>query len=887
MKRLLIGLLLILVAPAMAAQAQDKLKKLILFPFTVGSKDISASTGGELAGVLGSELSREGDMEIISGKPFEDVVHVKKVDINRIRRILSRMDAETAVWGDLTKLEDGYSLEVYALQNDKAGKPRFFTVNGKDMEDLVNRIKDLAVQISNVAVDRLKIGDIKIEGNKRIQRDAILNKLDVRPGSSFRKSGISDEIRDLYSMGYFDDVQIRAEETPKGEVDLYITLKERPSIKEIEIQGNKVFTKDNILDALTTKSFAVAGVEKIHKDIDKLKKMYEKEGYFQPKIDYELQEVSPNEAKLVFKIDEGSKSYLTELDFEGRKSIPEKDLKKVMNVKEKSWTWFLDESGTFTREKLDENRMRLMLYYLDNGFINVQVGNPEIDIKDGRVKVTYPIREGNRYQIRKVAVEGDLVIPEEKLIDVLVSKPHTWFKRSSVGEDLKAITKLYNNLGYAYADVEPRQKVNDKYDFVDLTYKINKGDRVSIERVDIAGNERTRDKVIRRNIDISEGDLYNADRFELTKSKLDSLEFFEAVKLKTSPGSRSDLMNVTVEVQEKKTGSLSAGLGYSSQDGAMGNVNLKERNLFGLGIIANVKTNLSGKKNSYEGSLTYPWLFDLPLSATMRGYRSAGREQNYTRESEGFGVTVGFPLYGLWSMTGGIGRDGTKLSGFENAFARSVVNYYKQYGSSPQKFTNFAENSLSLGFSRDTRDASVIPTSGAKLALGSRWTGFGGDVAFSNYFSEAVYYRRLFWKAIFKAKANGSMLQEFANDPIPFDRRINLGGISSIRGYRPGEIGPKDKYGNILGGDRSLYTNFEILFPILESLKLSGVVFADAGNAWNVSDSPWLKEVKAGYGAGIRWMSPMGPVRFEYGWKIAPNPGEEPGAFAFGMGQLF
>ena len=268
-----------------------------------------------------------------------------------------------------------------------------------------------------------------------------------------------------------------------------------------------------------------------------------------------------------------------------------------MNVKEKSWFWFVDDSGTFTREKLEENRMRLMLYYMDNGFINVQVGEPEVDIQDGRTKVTYPIREGERFQVRKVDVAGDLVIPKEKLLAALELQPKTWFKRSLVGEDIKAITRLYNNLGFAYVDVEPRQVANEKYDFVDMTYKITKGDRVSIQRVAVAGNERTRDKVIRRSLDIGEGDLYNSDRFESTKSKLEALDF-EAVKLRTSPGSRADLMNVTVEVQEKKTGSLSAGLGYSSQEGAMGNINLKERNLLGLGVIANAKSNMSGKKET-------------------------------------------------------------------------------------------------------------------------------------------------------------------------------------------------------------------------------------------------------------------------------------------------
>ncbi len=888
MKRCLIALFVFFALSPTSNWAQtQKLTKILIFPFKIEAQGTAENVGGDLAGVLGSELTRDGDVEIISGRPFASAVEGKKVDPARVERILQRAEAETAIWGALTKLDDGLGLEVYALQKDKGRKPRFFSVTGKDMEEVVGRIKDVAMQISGATTDSLKIGDIKIDGNKRIQKEAILNKLNVKPGAPFRKNVISDEIREIYSMGYFDDVQIKADETPKGEIDLSIMLKERPSIKEIEIEGNKLFTKDNILDAITTKSFNVASNEKIHSDIATLKKKYEKEGYFQPEIIYELKEISPSEAKLIFRINEGSKSYLTDLQFEGAHKLTDKELKRVMNVKEKTWTWFLDDSGQFTRDKLEENRMRLMLFYMDNGFINVQVGAPDIAMKEGKATVTYPIREGDRFQVRNVDVEGDLVLPADKLRAGLEVKPHTWFKRSQVGDDIKAITKLYNNLGYAYADVEPRQQINEQHNFVDVKYHINKGDRVTIERVDIAGNDRTRDKVIRRSVDVAEGDLYSADKFDATKSKLEGTEFFENVRLKTAPGSRPDLMNVMVEVQEKKTGSLSAGLGYSSQDGAMGNINLKERNLLGLGIVANLKANLSGRKNSYEGSITYPWLFDMPLSSTLRGYRTTGREQNFSRESEGFGVTVGFPLYGLWSMTTTIGRDSSKLTGFERTFARSIVNYYKAYNTTPERFTNFAENSLGVTFSRDTRDTAMIPTFGSRIALGSRWTGFGGDVAFSNYYSEAVHYHRLFWKAILKMKANTSILQGFANDPIPFDRRISLGGISSIRGYKQGEIGPRDIYGNIMGGDRSAYANIETFFPIVESLKVSGVVFFDVGSAWNASNSPEIGDVKAGYGLGVRWMSPMGPIRFEYGWKVAPAPGEERGAAAFGMGQLF
>jgi outer membrane protein insertion porin family len=877
---------LLLFPMALWAQEVEE-KKVIIFPFKIKAPDTADSFSNAVAGVLGTELSREGDVQILGGDRLIGAVKGRRVDPARLKRIADRVGAQIVAWGTINKLPDGLSLEVRVMNTQRGGKPRLFTTTGKDMEELVAGMKNLAADIGGVVLNRPKIGKIKIEGNRRIRDEVILNKLEMKSGMQFRRSAIGDEIRRIYGLKYFDDVKIQAEKTPDGEVDLHIELKERPSIKEREITGNSIFSTDEILDRLETKSYEVVNVEDIRNDINKIKAMYEGEGYYEPKIEYEIKELSSTEANLIFKIDEGQKSYLTEIVFDGRKSLPESDLKKIMDVKEKSWFWFVDDSGTFTRKKLEENRMRLLQFYLDHGFVTVQVGAPKLDIKDGRVTVTYPIREGDRFQVRKVDIAGDLIVPEEKMKEMLKTKPKTWVKRSLIAEDIQALQRLYNDMGYAYVDVAPRQKGNDEYDFLDITYDINKGDRVSIERVDIAGNDRTRDKVIRRSIAINEGDLYNATKFENTKKSLESMDYFEAVKIKTSPGSRPDLMNVSVEVMEKKTGSLSAGLGYSSQDGAMGNVDLKERNLFGLGIVANAKANLSGRKNNYEGSITYPWLFDYPVTGSVRGYRAIQKEARYLREGDGFSVHLGYPLYGFWSMSTGIGRDSSKLTQFEKAFALSVVNYYKRYNTTAQRYLNIAENSLSVSFGRDTRIGTTIPRGGSKISIGSRISGFGGDVSFSRYFTEAIYYYPLFWRAIFKVRANGSILQESGKDPIPFDRRITLGGIQSIRGYRNGEIGPQDQFGNIIGGDRSVFTNVECLFPLVDRMNLNGVAFFDVGNSWNVEDGPFAEDVKAGAGVGVRWLSPMGPLRIEYGWKINPRKGEEPGAFAFAMGQLF
>jgi outer membrane protein insertion porin family len=887
MRRYLGFIAVLMLFPAAIAMALGQEKQVLIIPLKIVYQDGKVGFSPELSQAFASSLARDGDLKLQSGHVYRNAVERKNVDIRRIARIARQTDVQAVVWGKLTISKDEMVLEIRILDKDQPKKPYSYVLTGKDLIEITSRLDELTDQIGTEVFKKPRIGRITVQGNKRFGNDAIRNRLNVKQGDTFHKRALGQEIRNIYALGGFEDVQIHADEASDGSIDLKIVLKERPSIREIEVEGNSVFTTDQIRDALKMKNFDFATAEKIRSDVAKLKAMYEKKGYYQPKIEYELSEVSPNEAELIFKIDEGEKSFLTELVFEGRKRLTEKELKKILTVKEKSWTWFLDESGTFTRPGLDENRQRLIAYYRDKGFINVQVGAPRVEIDGGTVTVTYPIREGDRFQVRKVDAEGELIVPADKLLDGLKVKGKQWYRLTEVADDIKSISKMYKDMGYAYADVAPQLKVNDDYDFVDVTYNVAKGRRVTVEKVGIRGNDHTRDKVIRRALVVSDGDLYNASAMEASKKRLEQMDFFDAVQMRTSPGSRPDLMNVNVEVVEKKTGSMTAGVGFSSQDGAQGNLDLKERNLLGLGIVLNGKGTLSARRNTYEGSISYPWLFDMPLSGTLRGYNTQARETNFIRNARGFSAFLGFPLYGLWNMTTGVSRDTSTLTNISERLTGSLTDYYGGDQGTAEKFLSISENALSMSLSRDTRNSSMLPTDGAKISVGSRVAGFGGDVFFTKYFTDASYYRRLKWTAVLKMRGSASVLSELGDNPIPFDRRLLLGGPQSIRGYKYGEIGPEDKFGNILGGDRAVFTNIECLVPIVPSMKLYGVAFFDAGNAWNASVTPLMTEVKAGFGLGIRWVSPMGPLRIEYGWKVSPEKDQERGEFGFSMGQLF
>ncbi len=887
MKKLLATAFLVLILPGLLSAQEGPAKNVVIIPFKVTGAGDKPVYNSELAHLLGGELGREGDIRITPGGHILEALKGTKLTASRMSNLARIHEIYAVIWGELAKLPDGYSLEVSVIGSAKDAKADTFSVTGTSKEQIVDGISDLAAQIGRVVFKRPTIGEVVIDGNTRVSREAILNRMEMKPGADFRRSAVGDEIREIHSLGYFKDVAVQAKENGNGEVTLRIEVDEYPFVKKVDIEGNTVFTDNQVLDALTTKSFQVLNPQKISADIEKIKKLYEKKGYYNPKIAHEVRNLSENESNLVFEIDEGNKAYLTDIVFDGRNEVSEKELKKILPIKEKGWFWFLDDSGKFTREKLEKSRRLLEMYYREKGFIGARVGEPRWELDEGNVTVVFPIEEGDRYQIRKVGVVGDLLAPEEQLKKNLKVEPRTWFKASSVGKDIQYLTRLANNMGYARADVEPVQSINSEYKFIDMTYRIDKGPRMSINRVDIVGNERTRDKVIRRALAIGEGELYNADKLEISKSNLERMDFFEVIKIKEVPAKAEDAINLAVEVMEKKTGQISAGMGFSSQDGAMGNINLSERNFMGLGILANLKGNISARRTTYEGSLTYPWVFDTKLNTTINAHNTQMREQYYSRTSDGFGLYASYPLYGAWGLSAGFSRDSSKLSRFTSGFARSVVDYYAQYNTTAERFLDLSENSVSTSLSRDTRHGGMIPKAGSRTVLGSRFSGFGADVAFSKFWAESTYYKSLIWGSVLKIKGSSSALVEAPNEPIPFDRRILLGGVSSVRGFNYGQIGPVDRFGNIIGGDRALFANIECLVPILKSLNLNGVVFFDVGSSWNVANSPYPRDARAGAGVGVRWVSPMGPLRIDYGWKIDRRPGESPGALGFAMGQLF
>jgi outer membrane protein insertion porin family len=889
MKRFLTILILIIGLNSMAqAQGVDQEKKVLILPFREINKKGAIIVNPTLSRIVSAQLQKMENIAAGEGQNLGAAVESKRVDLRRIARILRRERLDAIIWGEVRILDDeDYAVSLWALEKGNTRKALTYKSSAKDMEELVSQLINLTNKMSAQVFGKPRIARIIIEGNERIGDEAVMNRLTLTQGSILRSSDVASQIKEIFAMGYFEDVQAKASPRGRGQVDLIFEVKELPFIKSIEIKGNSIFTQDEILDEITTRSHSVAAGEKIQKDITKIRRMYERKGYYTPEIDWDVEELSGTEAKLVFTIDEGKKRFLTDIRFPGREKIPEEELLKILTIKEKSWFWWIDHSGKFTRSDLDENRRRLIGYYSEKGYVQAQVGEPTIDIEDDGMVVSYPVNEGDRFQIRKVELEGDLVASKEKMLAGLENKPKTWFKGSNVGKDTENLTKMYKNLGYAYVDVEPIPTLNEEHDFVDLKFKITKNHRVKVENVDIRGNDRTRDKIIRRNVLLAAGDLYRDSALDVTKERLEALDFFEAVKIKTSPGSKPDLMKMTVEVMEKKTGTIAAGLGFSNKGGAMGNIDVKEKNVLGMGIMLNGNGKISSNSNTYEGSITYPWLFDWPLNATLAAYNNNMTEPNYTKVGTGISMNLGFPVYGAWRMHTGISRDASKKVGVEKSYSEAIANYYRRRGDDPDRFYSTAEHAMSLSLTRDTRLGSMIPRGGSKITFGSRLAGLGGDVSYARYYSDMSYYYPLFWKAIVKARANFTGVSEVGDMPVPVDRRILLGGISTVRGYKYGDLAPKGEFGAVLGGDRGVFTNLECLFPIFESAKLFGVVFVDAGNAWNSSESLLMEEVKAGGGAGIRWVSPMGPIRVEYGWKLTPEKGDTSGEFAFTMGQLF
>jgi outer membrane protein insertion porin family len=745
-----------------------------------------------------------------------------------------------------------------------------------------------------------RLDRVVITGNQRVEGEAIRVQLRSQPGTRFNEETVDHDIRALYHMGFFDNVEAELNQE-HGLWVLTFHVTERPLIKEVKIEGNKKINREDLDAAFKVRPNTIFDPDKVRVGIEEAKKLYEQKGYLDAQISYETTQMGENQVSLVYKIDEGKPVRITKIVFEGVRAFTPGQLKGVMQTKEKWFLSFITGRGNLDNEVLKTDVERLTAFYYDHGYIDVRIDEPVVERTAKGLQVTIKIDEGDQYKVGTVDIGGDLLPDMTQAREKLSLKPGEIFRTSKLRDDINALTEIYGDQGYAFVNVTPDTEANRAERLINVTYKVSKGPEVYIDKIDITGNTKTRDKVIRRELELGEQERFSGSKLRRSQERLRRLGFFEDVNITTRRAESEDKLDLLVDVKETSTGAFSAGAGISSGEDFLFNLRLSEINLFGRGQRLVLNADFGQIQRNFSLDFTEPYLMDTELTAGLSLFNWQLIFDEFTRGGTGASVRALYPFSALgWDKLGPLSLIDTRFGleyRIENAEITDVAV------DAPTAIRTEEGSSLTSSITprlfRDTRNHPFDPTSGSMQDLSFELAGVGGQSKFIK--AEA---RGRWYFPLYKSRTLGTFtfstgstfgygLGYGGERELPLFERYFPGGINSVRGFRILSLGPRnavsDAYGRLLhsdpiGGSQELIFNEEVIFPIIEALGLKGVVFFDAGNAFLAAHGIDFNEMRMSTGGGLRWLSPIGPLRIELGFPLNPHPDDDEETVMFSFG---
>ncbi len=806
---------------------------------------------------------------------------IKVSDLNLVRRVGKEKSIDWLIKGSLTQIGEKISLDLTAIPISTEKRPFSIFIVGDRIDKLSQMIERAALTVKNRIKGIVQIDSIYIKGNKRIEADAILAAIESQKGAIFDLNTLDKDLRSTYQMGFFEDVQIDVEDGPKGKIVTF-RVSEKQSIGEIKFEGNKKIDKEDLMEVLGIKKYSILNRKSIKDSIERLKDHYHQKGYYNVEISESIEDLPNNEVALIYKIKEGDKVYIRKIKFVGNVQFNDEDLKDLMETSEKGFFSFITDSGHLDRKKLEGDIFKIKSFYHNNGYIKAKVGEPEISYKkDEELAITIKINEGPQYAIGKVDIEGDLIKKVDELYKNLKITKEKVYNREVIRSDILTLSEIYSNEGYAFVDVSPEIREDDKEHKVDITYRIAKKKKVTFERIIITGNDKTRDKVIRRELKVIEGEYFSGKKLKRSSRNLHRLGFFEEVEVNTKKGSSDEEMILNIHVKERSTGVLSFGVGYSSVENVIGIFEIAQNNLFGRGQPLSARASLSSKSTRYSLSFTEPWLFDKPLSAGIDLYDWEYEYDEYTKDSLGGKLRFGFPLGPEFTR-------GSVIYTYDDAEISDVADTASLI--IKDMIGRNVTSSMTLGVSRDSRERRFNAREGSVNSLSVEYAGgiLGGDNYFNKYGARSAWFFPFFWDTAFSLQGKWGYIEQRAGGKLPVYEKFRIGGMNTVRGHDSGSISPIDpETGDRIGGEKMMVYNIEYRFPLLKEQGLVGVLFFDAGNVFTKDENYTFSEIRRGAGAGIRWYSPIGPLRLEWGKNLDQKPGEASDNWEFTIGTPF
>jgi outer membrane protein insertion porin family len=770
------------------------------------------------------------------------------------------------------------------------------------------------------------IEKISFTGNRKVEDDALRVNLVSVAGAPLDPEKVRQDVRAIWKMGFFEDVRVLAERLPSGSINLVYNLTEKPSIRKILIQGNKEVDLDKINEVVDLKRNAVVDVNKVKKNTQKIRELYVGKGFYLASVDYEVRPVNEAEVDVWLKVDESAKVQIRRISFGGNETISSARLRSVMSTSEGGFLSFLGSGGTYQEEAFERDLALITAYYYDHGHVMVKVASPQITLSADKrfMYIHIPIDEGPIFQIGKLDFKGDLFGSKQEYNERLRTKPGDTFSRSRLGQDILKLNDFYKDKGFAYVNITPQTGVNMDKRLVDVTFEIEKGQKVYFERINVRGNSKTRDKVIRREMKISEGELYSQTNLDVSRARIQALGYFERVDVSSRRGSNDELIEVNIEIAEKPTGTFQIGAGFSSVENFIAQAQISQNNLFGWGQTLSLQAQLSGLRQLFSLRFIEPYFFDTRWTFAIDLYNQTTAQTTFARNAVGGSLTWGYPLsyesrafltYKLEEVGVSTGARGIVFSGgvASPTSPSSVANLFR----------GGVTSALRASLTYDTRDNRLFPTRGmfnnGFFEVADDFT--GSENIFTRWGGFLRFYRPIWGPFVLKLNAEVGVVTSRLARGVPITERYIVGGINDVRGFRPRTLSPQVLVQSPgepselrplpLGGNMQLIWNSEIEFPLFQRVGISGVVFFDAGNAYNLEEKWCSREasdalqlsrkvnpcfdfpesltmgLRRSVGFGFRWFSPIGPLRFEWGIPLDRQPGEEPLVFEFTIGNFF
>ena len=739
---------------------------------------------------------------------------------------------------------------------------------------------------SAAALEPFVIRDIRIEGIQRTEAGTVFNYLPVKVGDTMTDERASQAIRALFATGFFRDVSLERD----GDV-LVVVVQERPSVAQIEFTGNSEFNKEALTTGMRQIGLAEGRIFDrglLDKAEQELKRQYLSRGYYAVNVSTTVTPLERNRVSINFTVEEGSVAKIRQISIIGAKAFSERELLNLFVLRTPGiMTWY-SKHDQYSRPKLSADLETLRSYYLDRGYIEFTIDSQQVSITPDKkdIYITINITEGRRFTVSEIRVAGEKLLPEAEVRKFIQLKPGEVFARNRLTESTKLISERLGNDGYAFANVNAVPDIDKEKQQVAFTFFIDPGRRVYVRRINVAGNTRTRDEVIRREMRQLEGAWYSGEKINMSKSRVDKLGYFTEVNLETPavPGT-TDQVDVNITVTEKPTGVLLLGAGFGSTEGLVLSGSVSQNNIFGSGRHLSLNVNSGRVNTNYSLSYTNPYWtvdgvsagFDLYFRAVSADANILG---NYETDTYGGQFRLGVPVSEVDTINYGLGAERTKIT----TFADSPLIYRDYVNTFGSENTNVY---LSAGWLRDGRDSLIYPTKGSLHKLSGE---VGTPAGTLEYYKLVYQYQRYFpITRLFTLMVNGELGygDGYGGQPLPFFKNFFAGGVTSVRGFQSFTIGPKDSNGDPRGGSKKLLGNTELLFPfpgleLDKSVRLS--VFFDAAM---VDDKYNTDAWRYSTGLAGLWVSPLGPLKISIGIPLQKRPLDKTQVFQFTFGGVF